>query len=198
MGSLGVLATMQSTGALLPPHPSVVMEQLSSAESLGKVADIIEASQASLGASEICVAYQRLTAVWQTSSEAATSTLLSSHPQLQPALLILQNAAIQQLHSIDGQGLGLILWAHAKLGHSPASLGTFLEQSQQEAARRLGDSAQELQPHLQLGPQALSNMVYAYAVLGHHPGAGLLSAIAKGIQSQLRDFLPQVYHGLLG
>lgn len=35
-------------------------------------------------------------------------------------------------------------------------------------------------------------MVYAYAVLGHHPGAELLSAIAKGVQWQLRDFSPQV------
>lgn len=34
--------------------------------------------------------------------------------------------------------------------------------------------------------------MYAYAVLGHHPGAELLSAIAKGVQWQLRDFSPQV------
>jgi hypothetical protein len=36
-------------------------------------------------------------------------------------------------------------------------------------------------------------MVYAYAVLGHHPGNELLSAIAKGVQWQLRDFSPQVW-----
>ena len=34
--------------------------------------------------------------------------------------------------------------------------------------------------------------MYAYAVLGHHPGVELLSAIAKGVQWQLRDFSPQV------
>ena len=33
--------------------------------------------------------------------------------------------------------------------------------------------------------------MYAYAVLGHHPGVELLSAIAKGVQWQLRDFSPQ-------
>jgi len=33
--------------------------------------------------------------------------------------------------------------------------------------------------------------VYAFAVLGYHPGARLLSAVAKGVQWQLRDFSPQ-------
>ena len=32
---------------------------------------------------------------------------------------------------------------------------------------------------------------YAFAVLGYQPGERLLSAVAKGVQWQLRDFSPQ-------
>lgn len=61
-----------------------------------------------------------------------------------------------------------------------------------QAADRLRGASGAPEGSFKLGAQSLSNMVYAYAVLGHHPGAELLSAIAKGVQWQLRDFSPQV------
>ncbi len=61
-----------------------------------------------------------------------------------------------------------------------------------QAADRLRGAYGAPEGSFKLGAQSLSNMVYAYAVLGHHPGVELLSAIAKGVQWQLRDFSPQV------
>jgi hypothetical protein len=59
-------------------------------------------------------------------------------------------------------------------------------------ARLSAHSTEQAEQLLKLGAQSLSNMVYAYAVMGCHPGAQLLSAIAEGVQWQLRDFSPQV------
>lgn len=62
----------------------------------------------------------------------------------------------------------------------------------QEAVHRLNSADHSSDASLKLGAQSLSNMLYAYALLNHHPGTQLLSAIAKGVQWQLRDFSPQV------
>lgn len=45
----------------------------------------------------------------------------------------------------------------------------------QEAAARLGSPECCSDTSLRLGAQSLSNMLYAYALLNHHPGTDLLS-----------------------
>lgn len=40
-------------------------------------------------------------------------------------------------------------------------------------------------------PMMCPAQAYAFAVLGYQPGERLLSAVAKGVQWQLRDFSPQ-------
>lgn len=189
MGSLGVPAAI---GSLASPHQHDVKQQINNAASLDAVADVIEAYKATFDASHVALAFERLAVLWQDASDSTAGSSLTSHPRLDPALTSLGTLAMQQLRNVDGQGLGLILWAYAKFGYAAARSQSFLEQAGQEALRRLSDSSHDSEPHLQLGAQALSNMVYAFAALGHHPGIELLSAIAKGVQSQLRDFLPQV------
>lgn len=93
---------------------------------------------------------------------------------------------------VQGQGLGIIIWALAKICYDPAKIRPLLQAFAQEAIDRLTEGVPKNEPNLKLGPQSLSNMVYAYAVMGHHPGDDLLAAIAQGVQGQLRDFSPQV------
>ena len=92
---------------------------------------------------------------------------------------------------VQGQGLGIIIWALAKICYEPVKIKTLLQAFAQEAIDRLTEGVPKNEPNLKLGPQSLSNMVYAYAVMGHHPGTELLAAIAQGVQGQLRDFSPQ-------
>ena len=93
---------------------------------------------------------------------------------------------------VQGQGLGIIIWALAKICYDPAKIRSLLQAFAQEAIDRLTEGVPKNEPNLKLGPQSLSNMVYAYAVMSHHPGDDLLAAIAQGVQGQLRDFSPQV------
>ncbi len=93
---------------------------------------------------------------------------------------------------VQGQGLGIIIWALAKICYDPVKIRSLLQAFAQEAIDRLTEGVPKNEPNLKLGPQSLSNMVYAYAVMGHHPGNDLLAAIAQGVQGQLRDFSPQV------
>ena len=88
------------------------------------------------------------------------------------------------------QGLGIIVWSVAKLGCESGRIRGLLSAFANEALRRLLPPRAE--GSRQLGAQSLSNMVYAFAVLGFHPGADVLSAVAVGVQWQLRDFSPQV------
>ena len=83
-------------------------------------------------------------------------------------------------------------WKRSQV-HASTSL-TFALHAQ-EAVDRLRSAAHSADASLKLGAQSLSNMLYAYALLNHHPGTQLLSAIAVGVQWQLRDFSPQVHHG---
>lgn len=96
------------------------------------------------------------------------------------------------LQQVQGQGLGIIIWALAKICYDPTKIRGLLQAFAQEAIDRLTEGFPKNEPNLKLGPQSLSNMVYAYAVMGHHPGDALLAAIAQGVQGQLRDFSPQV------
>ena len=93
---------------------------------------------------------------------------------------------------MQGQGLGIIIWALAKICYEPVKIQALLQAFAQEAIDRLIEGVPKNEPNLKLGPQSLSNMVYAYAVMGHHPGTDLLAAISHGVQGQLRDFSPQV------
>ncbi len=93
---------------------------------------------------------------------------------------------------VQGQGLGIIIWALAKICYDPVKIRSLLQAFAQEAIYRLTQGVPKNEPNLKLGPQSLSNIVYAYAVMGHHPGNDLLAAIAQGVQGQLRDFSPQV------
>ena len=88
--------------------------------------------------------------------------------------------------------MGIIIWALAKICYDPIKIRSLLQAFAQEAIDRLTEGVPKNEPNLKLGPQSLSNMVYAYAVMGHHPGNDLLAAIAQGVQGQLRDFSPQV------
>lgn len=56
--------------------------------------------------------------------------------------------------------------------HPPASLRQAFAQ---EAVDRLTSTAYGADASLKLGAQSLSNMLYAYALLNHHPGTELLS-----------------------
>ena len=98
---------------------------------------------------------------------------------------------------MQGQGLGIIIWALAKICYDPAKIRSLLQAFAQEAIDRLTEGVPKNEPNLKLGPQSLSNMVYAYAVMGHHPGDDLLAAIALGVQGQLTDFSPQVWPALM-
>lgn len=93
---------------------------------------------------------------------------------------------------VQGQGLGIIIWALAKICYDPLKIRTLLQAFATEAISRLTQGVPKNEPNLKLGPQSLSNMVYAYAVMGHHPGCKLLNAIAQGVEGQLTDFSPQV------
>lgn len=93
---------------------------------------------------------------------------------------------------VQGQGLGIIIWALAKICYEPVKIRALLQAFAQEAIDRLTEGVPKNEPNLKLGPQSLSNMVYAYAVMGHQPGNELLAAVAQGVQGQLRDFSPQV------
>lgn len=95
---------------------------------------------------------------------------------------------------VQGQGLGIIIWALAKICYDPIRIRFLLQAFAQEAIDRLTDGVPKNEPNLKLGPQSLSNMVYAYAVMGYHPGEDLLTAIAQGAHAQLADFSPQVCH----
>ena len=86
--------------------------------------------------------------------------------------------------------MGIIIWALAKICYDPLKIRSLLQAFAQEAISRLTAGVPKNEPNL--GPQSLSNMVYAYAVMGHHPGCKLLNAIAQGVQGQLTDFSPQV------
>ncbi|KAK9811789.1 hypothetical protein WJX72_010082 [[Myrmecia] bisecta] len=103
----------------------------------------------------------------------------------------LTELAIENVRDFQGQGLGIIVWAYAKINYDASKIRQLLEDFAQEAVRRLSSEAADQDASLKLGAQSLSNMVYAYAVLGYHPGSHLMSAIAKGVQWQLRDFSPQ-------
>jgi hypothetical protein len=93
---------------------------------------------------------------------------------------------------IQGQGLGIVVWSLAKINYDASRVRHLLQAFAQEAVHRLNSAAHSSDASLKLGAQSLSNMLYAYALLNHHPGTQLLSAIAKGVQWQLRDFSPQV------
>lgn len=95
---------------------------------------------------------------------------------------------------VQGQGLGIIIWALAKICYDPIRIRFLLQAFAQEAIDRLTDGVPKNEPNLKLGPQSLSNMVYAYAVMGYHPGEDLLTAIAQGAHAQLTNFSPQVCH----
>ena len=99
---------------------------------------------------------------------------------------------IDRALQVQGQGLGIIIWALAKICYDPLKIRSLLQAFAQEAISRLTAGVPKNEPNLKLGPQSLSNMVYAYAVMGHHPGCKLLNAIAQGVQGQLTDFSPQV------
>lgn len=45
---------------------------------------------------------------------------------------------------------------------------------------------------MRLGAQALSNMLYGFAVLSFNPGPLFFSVVARGVRWQLQDFSPQV------
>ena len=92
---------------------------------------------------------------------------------------------------IQGQGLGIVVWSLAKINYDASRVRHLLQAFAQEAVHRLNSAAHSSDASLKLGAQSLSNMLYAYALLNHHPGTQLLSAIAKGVQWQLRDFSPQ-------
>ena len=192
MGSLGASAAMPATSSLALRTPSDVEQKLNDAATLGAVADVLNGLKAMLEARFIGLAYQRTAALWQDDPESAAASDVDSHQQLQPILEALQKAAVHYLVEIEGEALGLILRAYAKLGHAAVSKQHLLDVISKEAIHRLNACTIDCEPLMQLGAQALSNMVYAYAVLGFHPGTELLSAIAKAVQSQLRDFSPQV------
>jgi hypothetical protein len=92
---------------------------------------------------------------------------------------------------IQGQGLGIVVWSLAKINYDASRVRHLLQAFAQEAVHRLNSAAHSSDASIKLGAQSLSNMLYAYALLNHHPGTQLLSAIAKGVQWQLRDFSPQ-------
>jgi len=85
-----------------------------------------------------------------------------------------------------------VVWSLAKINYDASRVRHLLQAFAQEAVHRLASAAHSSDAALKLGAQSLSNMLYAYALLNHHPGTQLLSAIAKGVQWQLRDFSPQV------
>ncbi len=192
MGSLGASSTGPATGSLGFKKPPELEQRLNDATTVGALADLLQDIKPLLDAQYIPLAFQQTASAWQKGPGSSVGPGLDSHRQLQPLLEDLQSTAMRQLPQIDGQGLGAILSAYAKLGQAAASKQPLLDGISKEAVHRLNDCAIDSEPHMQLDAQALSNMVHAYAVLGHHPGSELLSAIAKGVQSQLRDFSPKV------
>ena len=192
MGSLGASSAAPATGSLGFHKPSELEQRLNDVTTVGALADLVQDIKPLLDAHYVPLAFQQTASAWQKGPGSSVGPGLDSHRQLQPLLDDLQDAAMRQLSQTDGQGLGSILSAYAKLGQAAASKQPLLDRISKEAVHRLNDCAIDSEPHMQLDAQALSNMVHAYAVLGHHPGSELLSAIAKGVQSQLRDFSPKV------
>lgn len=109
-----------------------------------------------------------------------------------PAVCCSPAACVHAHRCIQGQGLGIVVWSLAKINYDASRVRHLLQAFAQEAVHRLNSAAHSSDTSLKLGAQSLSNMLYAYALLNHHPGTQLLSAIAKGVQWQLRDFSPQV------
>ena len=189
------------------------------------------------------------------------------HPSMQQrvdaVLHLLTQLAVAHVSKLQGQGLGIIVWACSKMGCSNRLL---LEAFAQEAVRRLtgeacsapnwtpaqaapppwrtsfaasspvitiadwhalegalcclasvmafgvatrcltsgalgpsdfhallaGFPAEQGQGSVRLGAQALSNMLYGFAVLSFNPGPLFFSVVARGVRWQLQDFSPQV------
>ena len=57
---------------------------------------------------------------------------------------------------------------------------------------RLAKAAQDLMPTF--SSQNISNAVMAFAKLEHHPGRGLLQAVASATLISISQFTPQVCH----
>ncbi|DBA85926.1 TPA: hypothetical protein ACH3X1_005470 [Trebouxia sp. C0004] len=160
------------------------------ANSVVRVLDIVEDASQDFNAVNISTAFHRLARMWRDLPE-LSSNASGGQSRLHNALQTLMQLAVIHIKEVQGQGLGIIIWALAKICYDPVKIRSLLQAFAQEAIDRLTEGVPKNEPNLKLGPQSLSNMVYAYAVMGHHPGNDLLAAIAKGVQGQLRAFSPQ-------
>lgn len=197
----GAPAVGPAYAAATPVHREI-NRRIVQASSLSRILEIIERSSQDFNAVNISTAFHRLAKTWHEWPDPAcgggASFQQGSAPtrmqsRLDSCLLILTDLALKSVQEFQGQGLGIIIWAFAKIGYDSSKIRPLLDGFAREAARRLnGPVLAKMEPNLKLGAQSLSNLVYAYASLSHHPGSDLLSAIAKGVQWQLRDFSPQV------
>lgn len=186
-------STVSSISNTSSQHASALQRetnrQLVEATRVERIVEIVERFAADFNAVNVSTAFHRLAKLWNSPATGPADAYQSQRAD--HTIRQLGDLALLHLRCIQGQGLGIVVWSLAKINYDASRVRHLLQAFAQEAVHRLNSAAHSSDTSLKLGAQSLSNMLYAYALLNHHPGTQLLSAIAKGVQWQLRDFSPQ-------
>jgi len=170
-------------------HQRETNRRLVTAENVGRICEIVEHGAAEFNAVNVSTAFHRMAKLWASPVTGPSDAYKGQRAD--HCIRQLGELALLHLRNIQGQGLGIVVWSLAKINFDGGRMRHLLQAFAQEAVNRLTSTAYGADASLKLGAQSLSNMLYAYALLNHHPGTELLSAIASGVKWQLRDFSPQ-------